>query len=113
MKTIVIDGYKFEGPYRMDKDEIPAEAGVMLISTEAGEGFKSMCVEESTDMAAFIAGSDRKGLWIEHAYHGEVDIYILRTDCDDVKRESIADSIASRRLSSLNCQRPKVVEDDW
>ena len=113
MKTIAIDGYKFEGPYRLDRDEIPTEAGVMLISTEAGEGFKIMCVEESTDMCAFIAGSDRKDIWREHAYHGEVDIYILRTDCDDSKRASIADSIASRRMATLNCQRPKVIEDDW
>lgn len=113
MKTIVIDGYKFEGPYILDKDEIPSEAGVILISTEAGEGFKIMCVEESADMKAHIAGSDRKGLWKEHAYHGQVDIYIMRTDCDDAKRASIMDSIVSRREAHLNCQRQRILEDDW
>lgn len=113
MKTIAIDGYKFEGPYRLEQDEIPAEAGVMLISTEAGEGFKIMCVEESADMNAFIAGSDRKDIWKQFAYHGQVDIYIMRTDCDDDKRASIMDSIASRRAATLNCQRPKILEDDW
>ena len=113
MKTIVIDGYKFEGPYVMDKDEIPAVAGVMLISTEAGEGFKIMCVEEAADMKAHMAGSDRKGIWKDNAYHGQVDIYVMATDCDDSKRASIADSIADRRRASLNCQRPKIIEDDW
>lgn len=113
MKTIAIDGYKFEGPYIMGKDEVPSLAGVMLISTEAGEGFKIMCVEESSDMRSFIDGSDRKDLWIQNAYHGQVDIYILRTDCDDDKRASIAESIADRRRAYLNCQRPKNLEDDW
>lgn len=113
MKTIVIDGYKFEGPYIMGKDEIPAVAGVMLISTEAGEGFKIMCVEESSDMRAFVDGSDRKDIWIDHAYHGQVDIYVMPTDCDESKRQSIMDSIVSRRASHLNCQRPKILEDDW
>ena len=113
MRTIMIDGYKFEGPYVLDRDEIPAEAGIMLISTEAGEGFKIMCVEESSDMREHIASSDRKDLWRSKAYKSIVDIYVMRTDCDDGKRASITDSIVSRRAASLNCQRQKVIEDDW
>jgi hypothetical protein len=113
MKTIAVDGYKFVGPYIMDKDELPAVAGIMLISTEAGEGIKFMCIEESDDMASFIADSDRKEIWIKNAYHGQVDIYIMCTDCNYSERASIVESLVRRREAYLSCQRQKIIEDDW
>ena len=113
MKTITVDGYRFEGPYAMDKNEVPAEAGILLISTEAGEGIKFLCIEESNDMAAFIQNSDRKDIWIQSAYHGNVDIYIMRTDCSDTERASIVDSMVRRREAYLTCQKQKILEDDW
>lgn len=113
MKTIMIDGYKFEGPYQLDKDDVPSKPGIMLISTEAGEGFKIMCIEESSDMCEHIRHSDRKDVWRNAAYHSEVDVYVHETDCSDERRASMTDSLVARRASSLNCQVQKVIEDDW
>ena len=111
MKKLNIDGYFFEGPYILDKDELPESAGIALMCTEAGEGIKIMSVEVSDNLAEEINNCDRKHLWIEKARKGQVDIYINLMD--DIKRESIADSIAEKRASVLTCQKPKIIEDDW
>ena len=113
MDGITVDGYRFDGPYILNKDTVPAEAGIILVSTEAGEGIKFLCIEESNDMAAFIANSDKKDFWLKTAYHGQIDLYIMRTDCSDAERASIVDSMIHRREAYLLCQEKKILEDDW
>ena len=113
MKKMAIDGYSFEGPYVLEKDELPASAGIALMCTEAGEGVKILSVEESEDLRSHILGSDRISLWKENAYHGIVDIYIYLTDIPEDKRKKITDTIVSKRSASLVCQPKEIIEDDW
>lgn len=113
MKKMAIDGYSFEGPYVLEKDEIPSVAGIALMCTEAGEGVKILSVEESNNLNENIMGSDRLSLWKEKAYHGVVDIYVYATDVPEEKRKSITDSIVSKRRASLVCQPQEIIEDDW
>ena len=113
MKNFVIDGQTFVGPYVLGQDPIPAVPGLALVCTEAGEGVKIMSIEESSDLRAEIEDSDRVPLWKEKAWKSIVDVYIMETDMPEEKRQSLQESLVYKRRDSLNCQKPKVIKDDW
>ncbi len=110
MKSMMIDGYKFEGPYVPGKDEIPAIDGIALICSEAGEGVKIMAIEQADDLST-LAQSPNLQNWIDHAYNGIVDIYVIGVEHD--KRDKITQSLISRRAKSLCCQPFEEIVDDW
>lgn len=108
----MIEGYKFEGPYVIGKDELPEFDGVALIVSEAGEGTKILCVENGKEMNKALPASPELGNWKDHAYNGIVDAYILRVD-DECERKAISDKIINRRKQYLVCQKLEPVVDDW
>lgn len=110
MRIMAIDGYKFEGPYVPGKDEIPAINGIALICSEAGEGVKIMAVEYGDDLSV-LKDSPNLQNWIDHAYNGIVDIYVVSVD--PAKRDSIAEGIISKRRKYLCCQQVEEIVDDW
>ena len=110
MKSMLIDGYKFDGPYVPGKDEIPAVNGIALICSEAGEGVKILCIEQGDDLSQ-LATSPELPVWKEKCYHGIVDIYVVAVD--PAKRDSIARSMIDRRKATLTCQHLEIIEDDW
>ncbi len=113
MKNMMIDGQIFVGPYILGQDPIPAEPGLALVCTEAGEGVKIMSIEEAADLRKEIEESDRVPMWKEKAYLGRVDVFVMLTDMSSEEREKLQDSLIYKRRDSLNCQKPKVIEDDW
>ena len=106
-----IDGYDFNGPYELGKDEVPAISGIALICSEAGEGMKILAIEYGDNLCEKITGSPNIQEWKDHAFHGTVKIFA--SEFDPAKRDSIAESIISRRKSSLSCQKFEAIEDDW
>lgn len=111
MKSMMIDGYKFEGPYIAGKGEIPEIEGIALICSEAGEGVKILAIENGENLRTHIESSPRMDTWKGAAYKGIVDVYVLPMDSS--KRESVASSMVSKRASTLVCQEFKQIVDDW
>ena len=110
MKCMKIDGYNFDGPYVPGKDAIPAINGIALICTEAGEGVKILAIEQGDDLSK-LAESPDLPKWVDHAYRGVVDIYVISVD--PAKRDSVARSMIDKRRDTLTCQEIEVIKDDW
>lgn len=113
MKTVQVDGQKFEGPHTIGKHDIPAVAGIALIITEAGEGFKIMSILQADDLKDAVENSPKQDCWKKHAYHGKVDVYICATDMSPEEREEFRLKGLEKRRSSLYCDELPSVEDDW
>lgn len=112
MKAMMIEGYKFEGPYEIEKDDIPEVSGVALIVSEAGEGTKILCVESGDNLHISLPNSPELPDWKAHSFHEIADAYILRVD-DASQRQAIVDKIIYKRKASLVCQKFAPIVDDW
>jgi len=113
MKTVQIDGLMFTGPYTLGKHDVPQVSGIALIITEAGEGFKIMSILHSDDIREAVETSPKQDCWKEHAYHGNVDIYVCETDMPPEKREEFRMKALEKRRDSLYCDELPAIEDDW
>ena len=111
MKTIMIDGYNFTGPYIAGKGEVPAINGIALICSEAGEGMMILAVEYGDNLQTQIESSPNMQLGKDNAFHGVVDVYVC--EMEPPKRESVAKSIIDKRKNHLRCQKIEAIVDDW
>lgn len=111
MKSMMIDGYKFEGPYIAGEGEIPEIEGIALICSEAGEGVKILAIVNDGNLRTLIDRSPRMGVWKEAAYKGVVDVYVFSMGSPE--RESVASSMVGKRESTLVCQEFQQIVDDW
>ena len=113
MQRILIDGLYFEGPMVYGKSEIPSVPALALVCTEAGEGMKIMSVVHGQNIAEVIAESPKMKCWKEHAFHGNIDVYLNTDDMSEDKREQFRLSAIAKRKEVIFCDElPKVV-DDW
>ena len=113
MQRILIDGLNFEGPIVYGKADLPSVPAIALVCTEAGEGFKIMSVVHGLDIAKVIAESPKMNCWKEHAFHGNIDVYLNTEDMSEDKREQFRLSAIAKRKEVIFCDElPKVV-DDW
>ena len=113
MQTIQIDGQKFVGPYIIGKDEIPQVKGIGLTITEAGEGFKIMSIVHGDDLREVIMNHPKMDCWKQHAYHGNIDVYICETDMSPDKREEFRIKGIEKRRDVIFCDEVPRIEDDW
>ena len=113
MQTIQIDGLKFEGAYVVGKNDIPNVAGIALIITEAGEGFKIMSIIQSDDLRDAVLTSPKMDCWKKHAYHGNIDVYVCETDMSPEKREEFRIRGIEKRKDVIFCDELPRIEDDW
>jgi hypothetical protein len=75
MPKISMNGYSFDGPSRLDVDELPAGPGVCLVCTESGYGIKVMSIEDAENMKECIANNKRRDCWKRVAEKDVVHIY--------------------------------------
>jgi len=103
MGKIFMNGYSFEGPFKLDVNELPAEAGVCLVCTESGYGIKVMSIENAENIKEHIAGSERRECWKRIAEKDVVDIYVLvmKNKDDRVKAASV---VRNGRKYKLACE---------
>jgi len=76
MPKINMNGYWFDGPFKLDADELPTDAGICLVCTESGYGIKVMSIEDAANMREHIAKSKRRDCWKRTAEKDVIDIYI-------------------------------------
>ncbi|MCL2786323.1 MAG: hypothetical protein FWD81_03790 [Methanomassiliicoccaceae archaeon] len=76
MPKINMNGYSFDGPFKLDVHELPSEAGICLVCTESGYGIKVMSIEDATNIREHIAASNRRDCWKRIAEKDVVDIYL-------------------------------------
>ena len=108
-----IEGYEFEGPFKLDVDELSSKPGIVLICTEAGEGVKILCIEQTSNMNKHVTTSPRKEIWKKNAYKSMVDVYTLEYVKSEADREKLVDKLVYKRKAHLKCQVEKIIEDDW
>jgi len=76
MPKINMNGYSFDGPFKLDVHDLPSESGVCLVCTESGYGIKVMSIEDAENIKEHIAGNKKRDCWKRIAEKDVVDIYI-------------------------------------
>ena len=80
MPKICMSGYTFDGPFKLDVNELPADAGVCLVCTESGYGIKVMSIENATNANDHIKNNNRRECWKRTAEKDVVDIYFIKIE---------------------------------
>jgi hypothetical protein len=103
MPKINMNGYWFDGPFKLDADELPADAGVCLVCTESGYGIKVMSIEDAANVRTHIAKSKRRDCWKRVAEKNVIDIYVAVIDNKD-DRVKTAARVREGRKYKLACE---------
>jgi len=103
VQKINMNGFFFEGPYELDKDELPAEAGVCLVCTESGYGIKVMSIEDTTNIRDCIKKNKRRECWKCVAEKEFIDIYIALIKSKE-DRAKAAERVRTGRKYKLACE---------
>ena len=103
MSRVNFNGYSFDGPFKLDIHELPADAGVCLVCTESGYGIKVMSIEDAVNIKKHITGSKRKDCWKRVAEKDVVDIYVSIIDNKD-DRAKCAATVRNGRKYKLACE---------
>ena len=98
-----MNGYSFNGPFKIDTDELPAEPGVCLVCTESGYGIKVMSIEDSDNIKKCITNNKRKDCWKRIAEKDVVDIYVLIMENKE-DRAKAASTVRTARKYKLACE---------
>ena len=103
MSKISMNGYSFDGPLRLDVDELPDGPGLCLVCTESGYGIKVMSIEDAENIKECINGNKRRDCWKRVAEKDVVHIYtMLMSDKED--RAKAASAVRSGRRYKLACE---------
>ena len=103
MPTVNFNGYKFDGPFKLDVHELPNDAGVCLVCTESGYGIKVMSIEDAADIKDHMAKSKRRECWKRVAEKGVIDIYVALIKSKEDRAEC-ASKVRSGRKYKLACE---------
>jgi len=103
MPKINMNGYWFDGPFKLDADELPTDAGVCLVCTESGYGIKVMSIEDAANMRQHIAKSKRRDCWKRVAEKDVIDIYIAPMAGKDDRAKAVV-KIREGRRYKLACE---------
>lgn len=113
MDTFVLEGLFFEGPYKFGVDKIPSFAGLAVVCTPGGEGYKIMTILQGNDISKEVNESPKIPCWKAHAYHDVIDIFVFKTDMSPEDREKFRLKAIEKRKEHIFCDEMPVVEDDW
>ena len=103
MPKINMNGYWFDGPFKLDVHELPNDAGVCLVCTESGYGIKVMSIEDANNIKEHIMNSKRRDCWKRIAEKDVVDIYITLIGGKE-DRAKCAGTVRSGRKYKLACE---------
>jgi hypothetical protein len=103
MPKVNMNGYWFDGKFKLDVDELPAEPGVCLVCTESGYGIKVMSIEDAANIREHIKNSKRRDCWKRIAEKNVIDIYL--TIINDIgARAKCAKTVREGRKYKLACE---------
>jgi len=103
MQKINMNGYSFDGPFKLDVHELPQDAGVCLVCTESGYGIKVMSIEDAANINDHIKNNKRRDCWKRIAEKDVVDIYITKIEKKEDRAKAVKILREGRRYN-LACE---------
>ena len=103
MPKISMNGYSFDGPFKLDADELPSDPGVCLVCTESGYGIKVMSIEDAGNIRECITNNKRRDCWKRVAEKDIVHIYTRIIDSKEDRIKTVS-AVRSGRRYKLACE---------
>jgi len=105
MPKINMNGYWFDGPFKLDiqEQDLPAAAGVCLVCTESGYGIKVMSIEDASGIRGHIAKSKRRECWKRIAEKDVIDIYVTLIEKKEDRAKAVK-ALKDGRRYKMACE---------